>query len=149
MTVDQFIAELDCTLGEELLKPTKIYVQSVLNVIKNYSLNGMVHNTGGGFIDNIPRILPAGCKAVIDAKAWTPHPIFSFLERMGEIPSEEMYRTFNMGIGLLIITGEDQVGDICHHFEALGEEPYIIGEIVSLAEGEVNQVEIISDRRKN
>ena len=149
LTVDQFIAELDCTLGEELLKPTKIYVQPVLNVMKNYTINGMVHNTGGGFIDNIPRVLPKGCKAIIDTKAWTPQPVFPFLERMGEIPSEEMYRTFNMGIGLLVIVDEDKASDINHHFEALGEEPYIIGEIVSLAEGEENLVEIVSDRRKN
>ena len=149
LTVDQFIAELDCTLGEELLRPTKIYVQPILNVMKNYTVNGMVHNTGGGFIDNIPRVLPKGCKAIIDTKAWAPHPVFPFLERMGEIPSEEMYRTFNMGIGLLVIIDEDKAGDISHHFEALGEEPYIIGEIVSLAEGEENLVEIVSDRRKN
>ncbi len=149
LTVDQFIAEFDCTLGEELLKPTKIYVQPVLNVMKNYAINGMVHNTGGGFIDNIPRVLPKGCKAIIDTKAWTPQPVFPFLERMGEIPSGEMYRTFNMGIGLLVIIDEDKASDINHHFEALGEEPNIIGEIVSLAEGEENPVEIVSDRRKN
>ncbi len=149
LTVDQFITELDCTLGEELLRPTKIYVQPILNVMKNYAINGMVHNTGGGFIDNIPRVLPKGCKAIVDTKAWAPHPVFPFLERMGEIPSEEMYRTFNMGIGLLVIIDEDKAGDINHHFEALGEEPYIIGEIVSLAEGEENPVEIVSDRRKN
>ncbi len=148
LTVDQFIEELGCTLGEELLRPTKIYVQSVLNVLKNYPLNGMIHNTGGGFIDNIPRILPKGCKAVIDSKAWSPHPIFPFLEKMGEIPHEEMYRTFNMGIGLLVITDEDKADDISHHFEAVGEKAFTIGEIVSLAEGETNMVEITSDRRK-
>jgi len=148
LTVDQFIDELGCTLGEELLKPTKIYVQSVLNVLKNYPLNGMVHNTGGGFIDNIPRILPKGCKAVIDTKSWTPPPIFAFLERLGEIPLEEMYRTFNMGIGLLVVADENKIDDISHHFEAVGEKPFVIGEIVSLAEGETNLVEITSDRRK-
>jgi len=148
LTVDQFIDELGCTLGEELLKPTRIYVQSVLNVLKNYPLNGMVHNTGGGFIDNIPRILPKGCRAVIDTRTWNPPPIFPFLERMGEIPLDEMYRTFNMGIGLLVIADEDKAEDICHHFEAVGEKPFIIGEIVSLAEGETELVEITPDRRK-
>ncbi len=148
LTVEQYIEELGCTLGEELLRPTKIYVQSVLNVLKNYPLNGMVHNTGGGFIDNIPRILPKGCKAIIDTKSWSPHPIFPFLEKMGAIPSEEMYRIFNMGIGLLVIADEDKVDDIRHHFEAVGEKSFIIGEIVSLAEGESELVEITSDRRK-
>lgn len=147
-TVDQFIDELDCTLGEELLRPTKIYVQSVLNVLKNYPLNGMVHNTGGGFTDNIPRILPKGCKAIIDTKTWTPQPIFSILEKMGEIDPKEMYRTFNMGIGLLVIADEDKAGDICHHFGALGEKAYVIGEITSLEEGDDSAVEIVSDRRK-
>jgi len=148
LTVDQHIEELGCTLGEELLKPTRIYVQSVLNVLKNYPLNGMVHNTGGGFLDNIPRILPKGCKAVVDTLTWSPHPIFSFLERLGAIPPEEMYRIFNMGIGLLVIADEDKVEDIRHHFEAVGEEAVIIGDIVSLADGETDLVEITSDRRK-
>ena len=120
----------------------------MLNVLKNYPLNGMIHNTGGGFIDNIPRILPKGCKAVIDTMSWAPPPIFPFLEKMGEIPSEEMYRTFNMGIGLLVVADEDKVDDISHHFEAVGEKPFIIGEIVSHGEGETNLVEITSDRRK-
>jgi len=149
MTIDQFIDELDCTLGEELLKPTRIYVQSILNVLKNYCINGMVHNTGGGFIDNIPRILPKGCKAVIDTRTWNPQPIFPFLQKMGEIPKEEMYRTFNMGIGLLVITDEDKAGDIKHHFEALGEEPCIIGEVIPAADDEEKFVELVSDRRKN
>ncbi len=142
-SVDEYREELGCTLGEELLKPTRIYVQPVLNVLKNYRLNGMVHNTGGGFYDNIPRILPQGCKAVIDTEAWTPQPIFPFLEKMGEIPREEMYRTFNMGIGLLIIVNEEMAADICHHFEAVKEEPVIIGKIVSLGKGETDQVELL------
>ncbi len=103
----------------------------------------MVHNTGGGFYDNIPRILPKGCKAVIDTGSWTPQPIFQFLEKMGEIPREEMYRTFNMGIGLLIIVNEEMVSDICHHFEAVGEEPVVIGKIISLGEQETDQVELV------
>ncbi len=143
LTVDQHIDELGCTLGEELLKPTKIYVQSVLNVLKNYQLNGMVHNTGGGFIDNIPRILPKGYKAILDASKWTIPPIFTFLQRMGEIPREEMFRTFNMGIGLLVVVDEEKVNDISHHFAAVGEQPYIIGEIAPMNEGETAQVEIL------
>ncbi|MBW1635174.1 MAG: phosphoribosylformylglycinamidine cyclo-ligase [Deltaproteobacteria bacterium] len=149
LTVDQFIDEFNCTLGEELLRPTKIYVQSILNVLKNYRINGMVHNTGGGFIDNIPRILPKGCRAVIDTRTWNPQPVFSFLQRMGEIPSEEMYRTFNMGIGLLVITDEEKAADIKHHFEALGEKPNIIGEVLPAADDEQNLVDLVSDRRKN
>ncbi|NTW87860.1 MAG: phosphoribosylformylglycinamidine cyclo-ligase [Desulfobulbaceae bacterium] len=144
LSVDQYIDELGCTLGEELLKPTKIYVQSVLNVLKNYRLHGMVHNTGGGFIDNIPRILPKGYKAVLDTGKWTVPAIFKFLQRLGEIPREEMYRTFNMGIGLLVVVDEEKVNDICHHFAAVGEEAHIIGEIAPMAEAETAQIEILA-----
>ncbi len=143
LTVEQHIDELSCTLGEELLKPTKIYVQSVLNVLKKYRLNGMVHNTGGGFIDNIPRILPKGYKAVLDTGKWIVPPIFSFLQRLGDIPIDEMYRTFNMGIGLLVVVDEKQVNDIRHHFTAVGEQAHIIGEIAPMEEGETAQVEIL------
>lgn len=143
LDVKQFIDELGCTLGEELLRPTKIYVQAVLNVLKNYQLNGMVHNTGGGFIDNIPRILPKGYKAVLETTAWPLPPIFPFLQKLGAIPEEEMYRTFNMGIGLLAIVDEGAAKDICHHFEAVGEKAYVIGEIVPMEDGEKDAVELI------
>ncbi|MGW8194011.1 MAG: phosphoribosylformylglycinamidine cyclo-ligase [Desulforhopalus sp.] len=142
LDVHQYIDELGCQLGEELLKPTKIYVQSVLNVRKNYPLNGMVHNTGGGFIDNIPRILPKGYKAVLDTSRWPLPPIFPLLQKLGEIPEEEMYRTFNMGIGLLVIVDEAKTDDICHHFEAVGEEAYVIGEVVAMEAGDTSSVEI-------
>lgn len=142
LDVDQYVEELGGKLGEVLLTPTRIYVQSVLKVLKNYPLNGMVHNTGGGFIDNIPRILPKGYKAVLDTATWPIPPIFTFLQRLGEIPWDEMYRTFNMGIGLLVIVDEAKVNDIRHHFEAVGEEAYIIGEIAPMEEGESERVEI-------
>ena len=142
LDVNQHIDELGCKLGEELLKPTKIYVQSVLNVRKNYQLNGMVHNTGGSFIDNIPRILPKGYKAVLDTAKWSVPPIFPFLQKLGNIPEDEMYRTFNMGIGLLVIVDEAKANDIRHHFEAVGEEACIIGEIAPMDEGATDTVEI-------
>ncbi len=131
LDVDDFIEELGCTLGEELLKPTKIYVQSVLAILKNYPLNGIIHNTGGGFIDNIPRVLPKGCKATIDCSSWQVPPIFDFLAKKGEVPQEEMYRTFNMGIGLMVIVDDTDVDDIVHRFGAHGETVSIIGEITT------------------
>ena len=134
LNVDQYIEELGCTLGEELLKPTKIYVQSVLGVMRNNKLNGIVHNTGGGFIDNIPRILPNGCKAEINCTSWTVPPVFDFLATKGDVPREEMYRTFNMGIGLMIAVDDDIVEEISHLFQAHGEEVAVIGEITSRKE---------------
>jgi phosphoribosylformylglycinamidine cyclo-ligase len=142
LTVDMQIEELGCTLGEELLKPTRIYVQSVLNVLRKYRINGMVHNTGGGFIDNTPRILPKGCKAVIDMSSWPVPPIFDFLQKKGNVNREEMYRTFNMGIGLMVIVDEASAEDIAHHFIALGEHPFIIGKITALKDEHEPAVEL-------
>lgn len=136
LAVDQYVEELGSTLGEELLKPTRIYVQSVLNVLKNYTINGMVHNTGGGFIDNIPRILPKGYKAIIDTKSWEMPAIFPFLAEKGNVPAEEMFRTFNMGIGLMAIVDEAEANDIVHHFAAVGEKPFIIGTVATQKEGD-------------
>ncbi len=144
LSVEQTIEEFGCTLGEELLKPTRIYVQSVLNVLKNYKLNGLVHNTGGGFIDNIPRILPNGCKAIIDRASWKIPSIFDFLQKKGNVHRDEMYRTFNMGIGLMAIVDEALVHDVAHHFKALGETPYIIGEITSFDAEREPEVEMLN-----
>ncbi len=143
LSVDDHIEEFGSTLGEELIKPTRIYVQSILNVLKNFQVKGMVHNTGGGFIDNIPRILPKGCKAKIDCSSWEIPPVFSFLQKQGDVPFEEMYRTFNMGIGLLVIVDEQNVNDIMHHFEALKEKPILIGEIAPL-DNQESEVELLN-----
>ena len=127
--VDDFIEEFGLNLGEELLKPTRIYVQPILNVLKNYKINGMVHNTGGGFYDNIPRMLPNGCRAIIDKTSFPVPPVFPYLAANGEVPEAEMYRTFNMGIGFMVIVEEKDVNDIMLQFTALGEIPYLIGEV--------------------
>jgi phosphoribosylformylglycinamidine cyclo-ligase len=129
LSVNDHIPELNRTLGEELLHPTRIYVKPILNILKKYTITGMVHNTGGGFLDNIPRILPKGCKATIDTSSWKIPPIFSFLSDKGAVSGKEMFRTFNMGIGYLCVINEEDIDDIMHHFTALGETPYLIGEI--------------------
>ena len=137
LTVNSYVDELGCTLGEELLKPTRIYVRSVLNTLKQFKINGMVHNTGGGFIDNLPRVVPKGYKAVIHKNSWPVPPVFSFLKSKGNVPDNEMYRTFNMGIGLMAIVDSHKAKDICQHFEALGEKSYLIGEISSKNDDDV------------
>ncbi|MCI5177806.1 MAG: phosphoribosylformylglycinamidine cyclo-ligase [Candidatus Electrothrix sp. AW3_4] len=136
LSVTDTVEELGCTVGEELIKPTKIYVQSVLGVFNRFTLNSLVHNTGGGFIDNIPRMLPKGCRAMVDKDSWEKPPIFSFLQEKGQIPEAEMYRTFNMGIGMMAVVNEDDVEAIMQHFRAMGEEPFMIGEILAAQEGE-------------
>jgi len=129
LSVDDKMKEFGCTLGEELLRPTRIYVESVLKTLRNYKINGLIHNTGGGFYDNVPRVLPAGCKAIIDPGSWPLPPVFSFLEKNGHIARTEMYRTFNMGIGMMALVNDEIVEDVLQQFKAFGETPYVIGEI--------------------
>lgn len=136
LSVDDEVTELGCTVGEELIKPTKIYVQSVLGVVNRFPVHSLVHNTGGGFIDNIPRVLPKGCRAVIDKDSWEKPPIFSFLQEKGDIPEAEMYRTFNMGIGMMAVVKEQDVESVMQHFEAMGEKTFLIGEVLTAQEGE-------------
>jgi len=134
LSVHDHIEELGTTLGEELLKPTRIYVQPLLNVLKSYKINGMVHNTGGGFYDNIPRVLPNGCRVRIDRNSFPVPAVFGFLAHNGQVHEAEMYRTFNMGIGFMAIVEEKDVNDIMLQFSALGETPYLIGEVLADSE---------------
>jgi phosphoribosylformylglycinamidine cyclo-ligase len=128
-TLRSSLEDLDDPLGKVLLTPTRIYVQPVLNIIKRFSINGMVHITGGGFFDNIPRVLPDGCRVTIDRRTWPTPPIFTFLARTGALPDDEMFRVFNMGIGFILIVAAADADDICHQLRAVGESPYIIGSV--------------------
>ena len=123
------IEGLDECLGIELLKPTKIYVKSILNLIKNFSIRGIVHITGGGFTDNIPRIVPGPCRAVIRKGSWSVPPIFDLIQRVGGVDEEEMLRVFNMGIGMIIIVAETDQAEILERLEKLGEKAYALGVI--------------------
>ncbi len=142
LDVNDQVEELGCTVGDELLKPTRIYVESVLNVLRDYKINGLIHNTGGGFIDNVPRILPESCKAVIHKNSWSIPPVFKFLQQKGNIPEAEMYRTFNMGIGLMALVNSDQVEDVVQQFSAMGETAFLIGEIQAAGKNENKSVMI-------
>lgn len=134
LSVDDTLEELGCTVGEELIKPTRIYVKSVLGVLHRFPVHSLVHNTGGGFIDNIPRVLPRGCRAVIDKDSWEKPPIFALLQEKGQIPESEMYRTFNMGIGMMAIVSAAEADSVMQHFQAMGETPFLIGEIMAAQE---------------
>jgi len=125
--------ELECTLGEELLKPTKIYVKTVQALIAKHKINGIAHITGGGFIENIPRTIPAGLKAVIEHGSWDIPPVFKLMQKLGNIEEKEMFNTFNMGIGLVLAVGKVSVEDILETLNKLGEKACIIG---SVAKGE-------------
>jgi len=123
------IEGLDECLGLALLKPTKIYVKSILNLIKNFKIRGIVHITGGGFIDNIPRIVPGPCRAVIRKGSWSVPPIFDLIQRVGGVDEKEMLRVFNMGIGMIIIVAEMDHAEILERLEKLGEKAYALGVI--------------------
>lgn len=121
--------DLSQTLGEELLTPTRIYVKSILNLMRDFTIKGVAHITGGGLLENLPRVLPQKCKAIIERNSWEKPAIFEMLREGGNIPEEEMYRTFNYGIGMTLVVPADEVDDIIGRLAGLGETAYLIGEI--------------------
>jgi phosphoribosylformylglycinamidine cyclo-ligase len=121
--------ELKGTLGETLLTPTKIYVKTVLAILDQVDIKGLSHITGGGFLENIPRVLPQGVNAEIEYGSWPIHPIFSLLQREGSISNRDLFRTFNMGIGMVVIVSAEQAGEAVRIAKEQGEEIYTLGKI--------------------
>jgi len=142
LTVSATLPELDRSLGEVLLTPTRIYAKQILAMIKEFPIKGIAHITGGGITENLPRIFPQGVRARIDRTAWTSPPIFQALRRLGEIEREEMYRVFNMGIGLILVVPPQSAHAVLKKAGELGDRGWQIGEIVasSGAEPEVEYV---------
>ncbi len=134
--VEDYIPEFGRTLGEELLEPTKIYVKLIERIKRDFHIYGIVHITGGGFLENIPRILPKRCKAVIKKSAWEPHPIFRFVQEMGKISEIEMMRVFNNGIGMILVVNKNEVEEIIGRVKGMGEDAYHIGWIETREEEE-------------
>ena len=124
------------TLGDQLLAPTKIYVKSVLELIEKVDVHAIAHLTGGGFWENIPRVLPDNTKAVIDEKSWEWQPVFKWLQEKGNIDSYEMYRTFNCGVGMVIALPQADVEKALNVLRQAGENAWLIGQIESLNPGE-------------
>ncbi|MCL5039771.1 MAG: phosphoribosylformylglycinamidine cyclo-ligase [Firmicutes bacterium] len=134
--VSDFIADLGRTLGEELLVPTRIYARSVLGMLnRGKSPRGMAHITGGGFYENIPRILPEGRRALIRRASWEVPPVFHLLQAVGQIEEGEMFRVFNMGVGMILVVSPENLEDVLTLAEQFGEKAYHIGEIVPGARG--------------
>jgi len=131
MSVKDYVEDFGRTLGEELLEPTKIYSRTIINLRRDFRISGISHITGGGLIDNIPRILPEQCKALINKSSWTPHNIFSFMQKAGQISDQEMMRTFNNGLGLVIIVNEKDADDIVSRLNTMGETAHVIGSVES------------------
>lgn len=120
----------DKTLGELLLTPTKIYVKPVLEILRNADVHGIAHITGGGFDENIPRILPKGCAAEIKEGSWEIPEVFKLLEKYGKVPHREMFNIFNMGIGMVLAVGPDDVSTVIKILTEWGEKASVIGHVV-------------------
>lgn len=129
-------ADLDRTLGEALLTPTRIYAKQILALGAECHIKGIAHITGGGLTENVPRVLPDGCVAQLKRGAWPVPPLFAMLARMGKVESEEMYRVFNMGIGLVLVVPSDQADIVIRRAAELGDRGYRIGEIATGPAGE-------------
>ena len=134
LKIDQHVPELGKTLGEELLMPTKIYAATVRGLLKDLPIHGIAHITGGGISENVVRIVPRTCSILIREGSWEIPPIFSFLQRAGNISAKEMARTFNMGIGMILVVPDYAVLDVMQRIEAMKERAFVIGEILDCKE---------------
>jgi phosphoribosylformylglycinamidine cyclo-ligase len=127
--LNEYYDELGCTLGEVLLEPTKIYVKPVLDLIKKVDVKGLSHVTGGGFIENIPRMMPENTKIVIDEGTWPVLPIFELMQKKGDVERMSMYNTFNMGIGMVAAVAPEDAEKTVKILEENGEKAYVIGRV--------------------
>jgi phosphoribosylformylglycinamidine cyclo-ligase len=131
LTVDRHVPELGRTLGEALLDPHRSYLPLVRPLLDGGRIKGLAHITGGGITDNLPRVLPHGTAAVVDVSSWEVPPIFRWLRHHGRVPADDMMRTFNMGVGLIIVTARDKAEQLIEELAARGgRDCRVIGEIV-------------------
>ncbi|MCV6627354.1 MAG: phosphoribosylformylglycinamidine cyclo-ligase [Cellvibrionaceae bacterium] len=128
-------------LAKALMAPTRIYVKPLLELIKTEPVHALSHITGGGLQENIPRVLPANCKAVIDTQSWQIPSVFNWLQQQGNVDPVEMYRTFNCGVGMIIAVPAERAAAVIRRLNAAGEESFLIGQVAEAAEGE-EQVEL-------
>lgn len=135
-SVNNYVEEFGRTLGEELLVPTRIYSKTLKNVIRNYRISGIAHITGGGLIDNVPRILPKQCKVLMNLSSWTMPPVFQCLREAGKVSFRDMMRTFNCGLGMVLIVHGEDLEETLSRLRAMGESAYHVGEVASRKEGE-------------
>jgi len=129
MDLRKRVEEIGEVLGEELLRPTRIYVRTVLSLTKDFKIGGMAHITGGGITGNLPRMIPKGCKAIVHKGTWEIPPIFPFLKEKGHIPEDEMLKTFNNGIGMILTVKNKEAQEILARLQSMGEKAFLIGEV--------------------
>lgn len=144
LTIDSELPGTGRTVADELLTPTRIYIRSVMNLLKDFNINGIAHITGGGLLENIPRILPRGCRATVHLSRWERPALFDTLQKAGNVDRDEMYRTFNMGIGMVLAVAEKDVEDMIDRLNGLQERAWIIGEITACGENNSN-IELVEE----
>lgn len=129
--VNEHVPILGCTVAEELLKPHRSYLAALQPLIERGLLKGLAHITGGGLPENIPRILPGGCSVEIQKGTWPALPVFDYLQQLGSVPEPEMYRTFNMGVGMVLVVDAANSLAVCNILGEAGEQVLEIGRVVS------------------
>jgi phosphoribosylformylglycinamidine cyclo-ligase len=129
--LSEVVASLGTTIGEEIIKPTRIYVKTILDLISRFEIKGIAHITGGGFIENMPRMLPEGLGINIFRDSWPVLPIFEILQSIGNLDERNMFNTFNMGIGMVMAVDANIAEDVLKHLNSSTEQAYLIGEVVS------------------
>lgn len=127
--IDEFIPELNTTLGEELLKIHRSYLKPVSQLLDKFEIHAMAHITGGGIIGNTKRVIPEKLKIKIDWKSWERPPIFKLIQKLGNVPEEDMRQTFNLGVGLVLIVDKNDADKIINELKSINENPFTIGEI--------------------
>ncbi len=130
------IPDLGKALGEELIIPTRIYCEPVISLIRDLPVHGLAHITGGGIDDNIIRIIPKQCRILVEKNSWELPPVFQFLQKAGSVSDHEMHRTFNNGIGMIVVVPEAAVQDVLDRLAAMNEKAYLIGEVAAREESE-------------
>ncbi len=133
--IEQTLPELGTTVAKALLAPTKIYAKTVRGILNHYQkknvVHGIAHITGGGLHENLERIIPPGCRAIIDRASWPVPAVFQWLQKVGEVEQSEMDQVFNMGIGLVLVVSPHFVESIQQQLSDLGEQHWLLGEIVA------------------
>ena len=133
--IDSVLPDLGTIVADELLTPTKIYVKTVLNLLRDFRINGIAHITGGGLLENVPRVLPKGCKAVINQASLQTPALFELLREAANMTEHDYYRTFNCGIGMVLAVPEKDIEEVLIRLSGLHETAYVIGEVAKCEAG--------------
>ncbi|MGI6611494.1 MAG: phosphoribosylformylglycinamidine cyclo-ligase [Limnochordia bacterium] len=136
LDVDHYVEELGATIGEVLLTPTGIYADAIMKLISEVSVHGIANISGGGLPENLPRSVRKGLRPVVRKGSWPIPPVFAFLQKGGGVSMQEMYRTFNMGVAMVVLVPEEEAARACELIEASGHPAFVIGEIVKASDSD-------------